>query len=59
MSAPVASPQAAQGSSEPPAGTERMTYREALRLALREEMARDERVFLMGEEVGRWTSNDC
>jgi pyruvate dehydrogenase E1 component beta subunit len=32
--------------------TERMSYREALRLALREEMARDERVFLMGEEVG-------
>ena len=32
--------------------TEVMTYREALRLALREEMARDERVFLMGEEVG-------
>ncbi len=29
-----------------------MTYREALRLALREEMARDERVFVMGEEVG-------
>ena len=33
-------------------GTERMTYREALRLALREELARDERVFIMGEEVG-------
>ena len=33
-------------------GVERMTYREALRLALREELARDERVFLMGEEVG-------
>jgi len=33
-------------------GTEVMTYREALRLALREEMARDERVFVMGEEVG-------
>lgn len=33
-------------------GVETMTYREALRLALREEMARDERVFLMGEEVG-------
>lgn len=32
--------------------TETMTYREALRLALREEMQRDERVFLMGEEVG-------
>ena len=29
-----------------------MTYREALRLALREELARDERVFIMGEEVG-------
>jgi pyruvate dehydrogenase E1 component beta subunit len=29
-----------------------MTYREALREGLREEMARDERVFLMGEEVG-------
>lgn len=28
-----------------------MTYREALRLALREELARDERVFVMGEEV--------
>jgi pyruvate dehydrogenase E1 component beta subunit len=33
-------------------GTERMTYREALRLALREELVRDERVFIMGEEVG-------
>ncbi len=33
-------------------GSEVMTYREALRLALREEMTRDERVFVMGEEVG-------
>jgi pyruvate dehydrogenase E1 component beta subunit len=33
-------------------GTQRMTYREALRLALREELQRDERVFVMGEEVG-------
>ncbi len=33
-------------------GTEVMTYREALRLAMREELARDERVFVMGEEVG-------
>ncbi|MEX1141615.1 MAG: alpha-ketoacid dehydrogenase subunit beta [Thermoleophilaceae bacterium] len=32
--------------------SETMTYREALRLALREELGRDERVFLMGEEVG-------
>lgn len=29
-----------------------MTYREALNLALREEMRRDDRVFVMGEEVG-------
>jgi pyruvate/2-oxoglutarate/acetoin dehydrogenase E1 component len=29
-----------------------MTYREALNLALREEMRRDPRVFLIGEEVG-------
>lgn len=28
--------------------------REALRKALREEMLRDERVFVMGEEVGKW-----
>ncbi|MET0972165.1 MAG: alpha-ketoacid dehydrogenase subunit beta [Thermoleophilaceae bacterium] len=35
-----------------PTGTEVMTYREALRLAMREELARDERVFIMGEEVG-------
>jgi len=33
-------------------GTQRMTYREALRLAMREELKRDERVFVMGEEVG-------
>jgi pyruvate dehydrogenase E1 component beta subunit len=38
--------------AETTTGTERMTYREALRLALREELARDERVFVMGEEVG-------
>jgi pyruvate/2-oxoglutarate/acetoin dehydrogenase E1 component len=29
-----------------------MTYREALNLALREELTRDERVFVIGEEVG-------
>jgi pyruvate dehydrogenase E1 component beta subunit len=33
-------------------GVETMTYREALRLAMRQEMERDERVFIMGEEVG-------
>jgi pyruvate dehydrogenase E1 component beta subunit len=31
-----------------------ITYREALSSALREEMRRDERVFIMGEEVGVW-----
>ncbi len=31
-----------------------MPMREALRKALREEMIRDERVFVMGEEVGQW-----
>jgi pyruvate dehydrogenase E1 component beta subunit len=33
-------------------GTATMTVREALRLALHEELARDERVFVLGEEVG-------
>ena len=32
--------------------SETMTVREALRLALREEMARDDRVIVLGEEVG-------
>ena len=31
-----------------------ITYREAISQALREEMRRDERVFLMGEEIGVW-----
>lgn len=41
-----------QPAAAAPAELETMSYREALRLALREEMQRDERVFLMGEEVG-------
>jgi pyruvate dehydrogenase E1 component beta subunit len=32
----------------------RITMREAISMALREEMERDERVFLMGEEIGVW-----
>ncbi|HEX6971607.1 MAG TPA: alpha-ketoacid dehydrogenase subunit beta [Limnochordia bacterium] len=32
----------------------RVTYREALRLALREEMARDPRIFLLGEDIGAY-----
>jgi pyruvate/2-oxoglutarate/acetoin dehydrogenase E1 component len=31
-----------------------MTYREAIRLALREEMARDDRVVVIGEDVGKF-----
>jgi len=34
--------------------TVRTTYRDALREALRDALARDERVFLMGEDVGRY-----
>ena len=41
----------AAGVAADPAAVE-MTYREALRLAMRQEMERDERVFVMGEEVG-------
>ncbi|RPJ47053.1 MAG: alpha-ketoacid dehydrogenase subunit beta [Betaproteobacteria bacterium] len=36
------------------AATVRTTYREALRAALRDALTRDERVFLMGEDVGRY-----
>jgi pyruvate dehydrogenase E1 component beta subunit len=49
MSAVTEAPAPAEAQT---AGVQRMTYREALRLAMREEMQRDERVFLMGEEVG-------
>jgi len=42
----------ADSAPEATGGTTTMTYREALRLALREEMQRDPSVFLMGEEVG-------
>src|SRR5512145_216715 len=35
-------------------GTTRMTYREAARSALREALRSDPRVFLMGEDVGRY-----
>jgi len=42
--------------TEVPEGTEmvHMTVREALRLAMSEEMRRDKSVFLMGEEVGQY-----
>jgi pyruvate dehydrogenase E1 component beta subunit/2-oxoisovalerate dehydrogenase E1 component len=35
-------------------GLRRVTYREALRAAVREALLRDPRVFLMGEDVGRY-----
>jgi pyruvate dehydrogenase E1 component beta subunit len=34
--------------------SEKTTYREAMRAAIREALERDERVFLMGEDVGRY-----
>jgi pyruvate dehydrogenase E1 component beta subunit len=36
------------------AGTAKTSYREAMRAAIREAMLRDDRVFLMGEDVGRY-----
>ena len=38
----------------PASQTVRMTYRDACREAIRDAMLRDERVFLMGEDVGRY-----
>ncbi|WP_141576761.1 alpha-ketoacid dehydrogenase subunit beta [Actinomadura sp. WMMA1423] len=45
-----------QAPRDAPAAAEpaRTTYREAMRAALREALAEDERVFLMGEDVGRY-----
>jgi pyruvate/2-oxoglutarate/acetoin dehydrogenase E1 component len=40
--------------AEPVAARARTTYREAVREALREALATDDRVFLMGEDVGRY-----
>ncbi|OWY16817.1 pyruvate dehydrogenase (acetyl-transferring) E1 component subunit alpha [Thioclava sp. JM3] len=39
---------------EPGAETVEMTYREAVKQAIRDAMIRDERVFLMGEDVGAY-----
>ncbi|HSL68599.1 MAG TPA: alpha-ketoacid dehydrogenase subunit beta [Longimicrobiales bacterium] len=48
----------APSAGAPPAArptlTVRTTYREAVRQAIREALQRDERVFLMGEDVGRY-----
>ena len=45
---------AAPVARELPADSPRMTVRDALNSALSEEMARDEKVFIMGEEVGEY-----
>ncbi len=42
------------GTAATAAGPIQTTYREVLRAAIREAMQRDERVFLMGEDVGRY-----
>jgi pyruvate dehydrogenase E1 component beta subunit len=41
-------------SHEPTGRTENMTYADAIRLALQEELDRDEKVFLLGEEIGQY-----
>jgi pyruvate dehydrogenase E1 component beta subunit len=41
-------------SHEQPGATENMTYADAIRLALQEELDRDEKVFLLGEEIGQY-----
>ncbi len=40
--------------SEPAGGKIQTTYREAIRAAIREALQKDDRVFLMGEDVGRY-----
>jgi pyruvate dehydrogenase E1 component subunit beta len=52
--APAALAATPDGAKAPPAEPATATYREALREALREAMRRDERVFLMGEDVGAY-----
>ena len=41
-------------SHEPTGATESMTYADAIRMALQEELDRDEKVFLLGEEIGQY-----
>lgn len=43
-----------EGAGALKAATVKTTYREAMREAIRDAMRRDERVFLMGEDVGRY-----
>ncbi len=41
-------------SHEPTGQTQNMSYADAIRLALQEELDRDEKVFLLGEEIGQY-----
>ncbi len=41
-------------SHETTGATENMTYADAIRMALQEELDRDEKVFLLGEEIGQY-----
>lgn len=51
----VLGPQTTSGPAPVPSGkTRTITYREAVREALRDAMTRDDRVFLMGEDVGAY-----
>src|SRR5512139_3047634 len=50
----VYDPPAAMTSTPPATAVTSTTYREALRMALRDAMQRDPRVFMMGEDVGRY-----
>jgi 2-oxoisovalerate dehydrogenase E1 component len=52
MESTVYAPHVEVGGPEPPAGTREVTMAEALNEALHGEMARDDRVFVMGEDVG-------
>ena len=48
----VSSPFKSAGAIEPPAGTRELTYLEALKEAMLQEMERDPTVFVLGEDVG-------
>src|SRR5215510_3661235 len=52
MESSVYAPHVEVGTPEPPAGTREITMAEALNEALHAEMERDDRVFVMGEDVG-------
>jgi pyruvate dehydrogenase E1 component beta subunit len=52
--APATPPDTSAAPPQAPPATVKLSFREAMRAAIREAMLRDERVFLMGEDVGRY-----